>query len=158
MKEDKKDYIKTLGNLIAKVGLFGFLGATLLPSVFGSSLSFRTPDGEKYSVNKSFLTLTATSLSAGNNNLTDSNFNVSEAQLQNLKITSTSTDYDIAIYPDDTFTSGEELLTFEQLSETEILNLDGFPYKDDDSTNEFHIKITDNDGTNTFNLTLRSVR
>jgi len=158
MNNNKKEYLQSLKNLILKGGLIGVFSAMLLPNVFASSLSFRTPDGEKYSVNKSFLTITKTGESAGNLNLTDSNFNVSEAQLQNLKISSVSTNYDVAIYPNDTFTAGQELIEFKQLSETEILNLDGFPYKDEDSTNEFHIKITDNDGTNTFNITLRSVR
>lgn len=95
----------------------------------------------------------ATSQSEGNLNLSDiTNWNVDTSNISTIGTVSSSTDYLIEVYPDDTFTTPD--FSFNHLSGTELLRIN-FNYEDLDVTKEVHIKYTDNEGTDTVDLDIR---
>lgn len=105
--------------------------------------------------------LSATGLSAGENNLTSTNWAISKAWLKRLVITlesGTSTNYDIEIYEKDTFLDADRIYRLPANSADLDVILD-YLYEDQDATNEIHIKIIDNDGTGSpvFGITLRGI-
>ena len=107
-------------------------------------------------------TLDATGQSAGNLNLTDAAWDVSKAKIDYISITVASgspTDFDIAFYEDDTFSSTTRY-------EAQALDhtVDS-PWEDDiewilldnDGTNEIHLQITENTGSGTYDIHVRGI-
>jgi hypothetical protein len=98
---------------------------------------------------------------AGNLNLTDVNWAVSKAWLKRLTLAITagsSSDYTVQIYEKDTFLAANLIFT-QQYNTGDIDIILDYLFQDQDSTNELHIKVTDNDGTNpiTFTISLRGI-
>lgn len=105
--------------------------------------------------------LLASGQSAGNLNLTDTNWAISKAWLKRLTVTlasGSSADYDIAIYEKDTFLAADRIYLLQGNSGTTDVILD-YLFQDQDATNEIHLQIIDNDGTGSpvFNLELRGI-
>jgi hypothetical protein len=105
--------------------------------------------------------LNATGQVAGSLNLTDINWAISKAWLKRLTLTITagaSTDFDIEIYEKDTFLAANKIFSLDANDGNVDIILDCL-FEDIDATNELHIKVVDNDGTNpiTFNLEIRGI-
>jgi hypothetical protein len=104
--------------------------------------------------------LTANGKTAGELNLTDTNWAISKAWLKRLTITlasGTSTDYTVEIYEKDTFLVANRIYSLANNSGALDVILD-YLYEDQDATNEIHFKIIDNDsGGAVFNIEIRGI-
>lgn len=105
-------------------------------------------------------TIDATGQAAGNLNLTDAAWAIDKAKLDYIEVTVSSgtvTDFDIAIYEDDTF-SGNPRYNATGLNSTDNWRDDQeWIYVDDDASNELHLQITENAGTGSYDIHIRGV-
>jgi len=131
-------------------------------------LSVRTSSGTTVSLEAAaagggsleFKELDATGQSAGNLNLTDSDWGISKSKVDYIKITATAgaTSFDIAFYESDAFAASEIRYSAEGILPADGWNDDlEWSYIDRDSTNEIHLKITETGGTSTYAVHVRGV-
>ena len=91
----------------------------------------------------------------GNLNLSAPTWNTSKSIIKQIRIETSSTDWDLSLYPTDDFSGGT--LPMYQVAQSADGNFTleiNYPYVDEDNTNEVHIKFTDNSGSNTANITI----
>ncbi len=96
-----------------------------------------------------------TSQPEGNLNLSGNNWDTSKSIIKQIKIVTSSTDWDLTFYPTDAF-SGGTLPSYQVAQGADgnfTLEMD-YPYIDEDNTKEVHIKFTDNSGSNTADITI----
>lgn len=120
-----------------------------------------TGQGALAEAEEEYIYIKATSQSEGNLDLSDgTNWNTSKSIIRSIRLDTSSTDWDLVLYPDDDF---DELGTFP--SQTLVKGASGnktilldLSYSDEDGTDEVHLKYTDNSGTNTADIYIIGVR
>jgi hypothetical protein len=96
----------------------------------------------------------ASTVAEGNYNLTG--FGGSKILIKWIKIVTSSTDWDLALYSDDQH-SNDEIEIVKGRSGNMNVYVD-LPYEDKDATSEVHVNFTDNSGANTYNITVLGYR
>ena len=108
-----------------------------------------------------YLELNVTGLSAGDHNLTDTDWGESKVWIEYVSIevaSGTPTDFDIGIYEKDTFLAADLRYAVETLDATGWSDDSQWTYIDDDSSNEIHLRITENTGAGTYDVQIRGFR
>lgn len=98
--------------------------------------------------------------SAGDINLSDANWGISKARIDYIRIdvTGSVTDFDIAFYENGTFYDTDIRYAAEGLNSTDNWQDDlEWIYVDEDSTNQIHLRITENAGSGTYDIHVRGV-
>ena len=102
--------------------------------------------------------IVATGQSAGELNLSGVTWGISKAWIDSFTVSIASgdvSDYDIEIYEDDTFAGDPRYKVESALTDWE--DETEWSYVDRDDTDEVHLKIIENTGTGTYNITIRGV-
>ena len=102
--------------------------------------------------------IVATGQSAGELNLSGVTWSISKAWIDSFTVSIASgdvSDYDIEIYEDDTFTGDPRYKVESALTDWE--DETEWSYVDRDDSDEVHLKIIENTGTGTYNITIRGV-
>ncbi len=118
-----------------------------------STISRSGPQGNQ------IIHIEADSQSEGNLNLSSSTWNTSKSIIKQIRVVTSSTDWDLSLYPTDGF-SGGTLPVFQIAQGADgnfTLKMD-YPYVDEDDSNEVHVQFTDNSGSNTADITIIGVR
>lgn len=103
----------------------------------------------------------ATDQAEGNLNLSASTWNTSKSIIKQIRVVTSSIDWDLSLYPDDDFDTLGTLPIFQVAQNADgnvtLQHMD-YPYVDEDGSNEVHVKFTDNSGSNTADITIIGVK
>ena len=108
-----------------------------------------------------YLYIKATTQSEGNLNLLDAtNWNTDKSQILFIKVETSSTSWDLDLYPDDDFDEAGTFPSMKLVNDrdgdyTVYMNM---PYYDTDASKEVHLKYTDNDAANTADIYIWGVQ